>query len=112
MTSSVLGTDISNNNKITINKSDRLEGTYIIGATGTGKSSLIENLILQDINQGIGVCLLDPHGQLTDNVLSRMKKRIEDVILIDLSDRTYVAPFNLFHSEDPTDVFEVENIVS
>ena len=62
MTSSVIGIDTQTGQRIEIPKSFRLQGLYIIGAPGTGKSGLIENLIIQDIEQGLGVGLLDPHG--------------------------------------------------
>jgi len=45
-------------------QASRLQGTYLIGGNGTGKTTLIENLIVQDIEQGMGVCVLDPHGDL------------------------------------------------
>jgi len=54
MTSSVLGVDPFNN-KIRISREERRKSLYILGATGTGKSTLLLNLILQDIAQGIGV---------------------------------------------------------
>src|SRR5947209_11432168 len=96
---------------VNLPQASRREGLYIIGGTGTGKSTLQENLILQDINQGLGVCVLDPHGDLVNAVLSRMKKRLEDVILIDLGSRDYVAGLHLFHCEHPDDAFEAENVV-
>src|SRR5437764_1357453 len=75
---------------IYIPKSSRLQSLYIVGATGTGKSGLIENLIVQDIKQGVGVCVLDPHGgDLIDAVLTRMDRREEDVILLDITDYHY-----------------------
>src|SRR5437588_7259087 len=111
MTFSILGTDTQTSQAVELPQASRREGLYIIGATGTGKSTLLENLILQDINQGLGVCVLDPHGDLVNAVLSRMKKRLEDVVLIDLGSRDYVAGLNLFHCEHPEDPFEAENVV-
>jgi hypothetical protein len=111
MTSSVLGTDTQTNQRVELPQASRREGLYIIGATGTGKSTLLENLILQDINQGLGVCVLDPHGDLVNAVISRMKKRLEDMILIDLGSEEYVAALHLFHCEHPEDPFEAENVV-
>src|SRR5438270_3806414 len=111
MTFSILGTDTQTGQRVELPQTSRREGLYIIGATGTGKSTLLENLILQDINQGLGVCVLDPHGDLVNAVISRMKKRLEDVILIDLGGREYVAALHLFHCEHPDDAFEAENVV-
>ena len=66
--------------------------------------SMIENLILQDINQGLGVGLLDPHGDLTNAILAKMSKRLDDVILLDLADYNFPFGFNLFTCTDPTDL--------
>jgi hypothetical protein len=111
MTFSVLGIDIQTGERIEIPKSSRLQGLYIIGIQGTGKSGLIENLIIQDIKQGMGVCVLDPHGDLINAVLARMDRREEDVILLDITD--YHSPFgiNLFTCSDPTNPLEVQTIV-
>jgi hypothetical protein len=65
---------------------DRRRHTYIIGQTGTGKSALLSNMVLQDINNGEGIGLLDPHGDLVDDILSKIpNERIEDVVLFDPS---------------------------
>src|SRR5438270_11824035 len=50
----------------------RRQGLYIIGATGTGKSGLITNLVLQDIKQGKGVAVLVPHTDLTNSILAQL----------------------------------------
>jgi len=105
VTFSVLGTDTTTNERIELSQSSRREGMYILGATGTGKSTLLENLILQDIKQGLGVCVLDPHGELINSVVSRMNKRLEDVILLDLMDEKYVFGMDLFHCENTADPF-------
>lgn len=66
---------------------DRRRHMYVIGKTGTGKSQLLEEMILQDINGGKGVAVIDPHGDLIDGVLARMPaSRAEDVIYFDPSD--------------------------
>lgn len=68
--------------KIQIN--DRRRHLYIVGQTGTGKSALMENIIEEDIRNGAGVCVIDPHGGLVDAVLSKIPEdRIEDVIYFD-----------------------------
>ena len=55
-----------------------------IGQTGTGKSSLLSSMALQDIKNGEGMGMLDPHGDLIDDILSKMpEERIEDVVLFD-----------------------------
>ncbi|MBI3671610.1 type IV secretion system DNA-binding domain-containing protein [Candidatus Azambacteria bacterium] len=68
-------------------KEDRLRHLYIIGQTGTGKSVSLKNMIQQDIENGDGVCFIDPHGDDLEDILTRIpKERIEDVIVFDPSD--------------------------
>jgi ABC-type branched-subunit amino acid transport system ATPase component len=74
VTFSKLGTDIQTGAYVELPQASRRQGLYIIGANGTGKTGLIENLILQDIEQGLGVGLLDPHGDLTNAILEKMTK--------------------------------------
>lgn len=70
-----------------IQDDDRRRHLYIIGQTGTGKSTLIYNLVAQDILVGKGVGVLDPHGDLVERILSIVPaERAEDVILIDPAD--------------------------
>ncbi len=84
---------------VTFSIEDRLKHTHIIGATGTGKSTLIANLILQDIQKGIGVVLFDPHGDLVDDIIARMPKhRINDVVLIDPADAEYPVGLNILQA--------------
>lgn len=66
---------------------DRMRHTYIIGKTGVGKSELLKEMIKQDINDGKGVCVIDPHGDLVEDTLRYIPaNRAEDVILFDPSD--------------------------
>jgi len=81
----------------------RVRHTHIIGIPGTGKSSLLFNLIRQDIENGAGVAVLDPHGDLIDQLCGIIPEdRIDDVVLVDLSDTGYPVGFNILqaHSED------------
>lgn len=65
---------------------DRLRHMYVIGQTGVGKSSILKNLILQDIRNGDGVCFIDPHGNDVQDILSKIPpERYEDVIYFDPS---------------------------
>lgn len=71
-----------------IKEKDRTRHTYIIGKTGMGKSTLLENMIIQDINNGEGVCVMDPHGSLAEKLLDHIpESRVKDVI--------YFAPFDV-----------------
>ena len=84
---------------VTFGVEERLKHTHIVGATGTGKSTLIANLILQDIEQGIGVVLFDPHGDLVDDIILRIpQSRIHDVVLVDPSDIEYPIGLNILQA--------------
>lgn len=88
--------------EVRLSQEQRVRHTHIIGATGTGKSTLLFNLIRQDIENGEGLAVLDPHGDLIDQILSVIPShRIEDVVLLDLSDPEYSIGFNILsaHSE-------------
>ena len=81
----------------------RVRHTHVIGASGTGKSSLLLNLIRQDIENGDGVAVLDPHGDLIDQILSIIpEERIDDVVLVNPSDVEFPIGFNILqaHSEE------------
>src|SRR6266487_2320621 len=107
-----LGRDIQTGQYVDVPQASRREGLYIIGITGTGKTGLIENLIIQDIKQGRGVCLLDPHGDLTNAVLARIPDRREkDVIYLDITDYHYPFGVNLFACSDLANPIEVQKIV-
>jgi hypothetical protein len=80
----------------------RTRHAHIIGASGTGKSTLLFNLLQQDIENGEGVAVLDPHGDLIDRICGIIPpERIDDVVLVDPSDPEYSVGFNILsaHSE-------------
>ena len=78
-----------------IKRRDRRRHIYTVGKSGVGKSKLLELLIRQDIANGQGVCLIDPHGDLIDNILDFIpKERVDDVVLIDPSDIEFPVSFN------------------
>ena len=69
---------------------------YVIGKTGMGKSTMLENLAIQDIQNGDGVCYIDPHGTDIQTILSRIpKERIDDVIYFDPSRMERVVGLNM-----------------
>lgn len=84
---------------VTTDIGERLKHTHIIGATGTGKSTLIANVLLQDIAKGIGVVLFDPHGDLVEDVIARIpRERLDDVVLLDPSDSEYPISLNILEA--------------
>lgn len=88
-------------NTVTIGIDERLKHTHIIGATGTGKSTLIANLILQDISNSIGITLLDPHGDLVDDIIARVPAhRMQDIVLIDPTDIAFPIGLNILEAHN------------
>ncbi len=72
--------------KIYMSKEDRVRHMYVIGQTGTGKTTILKNMIIQDIHNGDGVCFIDPHGSDINDILANIpKERIDDVIYFDPS---------------------------
>lgn len=79
-----------------ISDEDRRRHVYVIGQTGTGKSNVLKNMIMGDILAGKGAALIDPHGDLVDDVLANMpKSRYRDVIVFDPADRMYPMGLNM-----------------
>ncbi|WP_291208743.1 DUF87 domain-containing protein [Hyphomonas sp.] len=79
---------------VRMSATDRARHLYILGGTGTGKSTLMRQLIRQDIEGGKGVFLLDPHGDLVDEVLCDIPEaRLPDLVLLDAANRDY--PFSI-----------------
>ncbi len=82
---------------------DRLRHLYVIGKSGTGKSSLFVTMLSQDILNGEGVAILDPHGETIENILDRIPdNRVEDVIYFDPSDTENPVGLNLLEIDDPS----------
>tara|TARA_B100000745_G_scaffold270362_1_gene197242 strand:- start:668 stop:3442 length:2775 start_codon:yes stop_codon:yes gene_type:complete len=82
--------------EIYVTKEDRLRHFYIIGQTGTGKTVLMKNMIIQDIEAGAGVCMIDPHGTDIEDVLSAVpSEREQDVIYFDPSRMDRAVGFNM-----------------
>src|SRR2546427_5576091 len=85
-----------------IKRADRRAHMYIIGKTGTGKSTLIANLAHQDILHGEGFALLDPHGDLAEHVLRLVpEERWADLIYFNVPDTTHPLAFNPLESGQP-----------
>jgi hypothetical protein len=78
-----------------IRREDRQRHMYIVGKSGVGKSCLVELLVKNDIDQGLGAAVLDPHGDLVDNILNRIPEhRLKDVVLFDPTDVNFPPSFN------------------
>ncbi|OGI69184.1 hypothetical protein A2824_01905 [Candidatus Nomurabacteria bacterium RIFCSPHIGHO2_01_FULL_42_16] len=85
-----------------IKRADRRQHMYVIGKTGTGKSVLLRNLILQDIANGEGVCVVDPHGELVESILAGIPDhRVKDVVYFNPADADFPIGFNVMEMPDP-----------
>ena len=92
------------NRKVALRAGDRFRHTYMIGKTGTGKSTLYQNMAVQDINEGHGICFVDPHGEAIDWILERIpKSRLEDVIIFDPSLEDVAPGLNLLEWSTPAE---------
>ena len=87
----------------TKNGNDRLRHMYLIGKTGAGKSTMLNLMITQDIINGHGVGVLDPHGETIDEVLKKIPdNRVDDVVVFDPSDADNPIGLNLLEIDDPS----------
>src|ERR1039457_6011762 len=88
--------------KFGIKAKDRTKHVYVIGKTGMGKSTMLENMAIQDIQNGAGMAFIDPHGKTADLLLEYVpKERIRDVIHIAPFDTDFPISFNVLESVDP-----------
>ena len=86
--------------KVTLSHDQRMRHMHVLGATGTGKSTLLLNLIMQDLSHDVGLTVLDPHGDLIESILERVpEKRYDDVILFDPGDEQYPVGFNILETK-------------
>ncbi len=85
--------------KFGIKSDDRRRHVYIIGKTGMGKTSMIENMAIQDIQNGKGVGFVDPHGEAAEELLDFVpSSRINDVVYINPADLNFPVAFNVMES--------------
>ncbi|HVX51899.1 MAG TPA: DUF87 domain-containing protein [Chitinophagaceae bacterium] len=78
-----------------IKNADRLRHIYVIGKTGVGKSTLLLNMAISDIQKGKGCCILDPHGDIAEKILDYVpKESLEDVVYFNVTDTEHLIAFN------------------
>jgi len=84
-----------------IKRDDRRRHVYIIGKTGMGKTTLLENMIISDIIHGEGCCYIDPHGDTAEKILNYIpSSRVNDVVYINPSDSDFPIAFNILEAVD------------
>src|SRR5512147_252702 len=106
-----LGTDLDSGDPVVLPDQTRDLGVTVLGQTGYGKTTLLEQLILQDIAQGTSVIVIDAHGDLTQRILSLAQVKDENLLLLEVWED---APFrlNLFDCPDPSSAVAVDRTVS
>jgi hypothetical protein len=84
-----------------IKQDDRSKHTYVIGKSGMGKSTLLENMAVQDIQSGQGICFIDPHGGTAEKLLQYVPEhRVKDVLYFAPFDLQYPISFNVLENVD------------
>jgi len=91
--------------KIHMLRDDRTRHQYIIGKSGAGKSVFLTFLARQDVKAGDGVCVIDPHGDLVEDILEYVpKERVKDVIVFNPSDQTRPMGLNMLEASTPEEM--------
>ncbi|MBI2416282.1 MAG: type IV secretion system DNA-binding domain-containing protein [Candidatus Kerfeldbacteria bacterium] len=99
---------------VRIKRADRQRHLYVIGQTGSGKSVMLSSLAIQDINNGEGVCVIDPHGDLVEDVLEHIPKhRADDVVIFNPGDIERPVGLNMLeYDTDEQKDFAVQEMVA
>lgn len=85
-----------------IKTDDRRRHMYVIGKTGMGKTTMMENMAIQDIRNGKGICYIDPHGDSIAKILDFIPNdRINDVVYFNPADQDFPIALNILESVDP-----------
>lgn len=85
-----------------IKRTDRRQHMYVIGKTGVGKSAFLKNMALQDIKNGEGLAIIDPHGEFVEEILDNIpQERMKDVVYFNPADTEYPVSFNILEVSDP-----------
>jgi CxxC-x17-CxxC domain-containing protein len=90
------------NQKFGIRRPDRRQHMYVIGKTGTGKTQFLKNMALQDVENGEGLAVIDPHGEFVEEILESIPRhRMKDVVYFNPADMEYPVSFNIMDVQDP-----------
>lgn len=99
---------------IYLSQNDRRRHLYVIGQTGTGKSTLLQEMAKQDVRNGHGLCFIDPHGEAIADILTAVpKERAEDVVYFDPSDTERPFGLNMLEYNKPEErTFVINEIIN
>ena len=90
---------------VSVSNDDRAFHTYVVGKTGVGKSTFLKQLLIQEIQNGAGVGLIDPHGDLATELLEHIPRtRFQDVVYFNPADPTHSAPLNILKASPRPDL--------
>jgi len=85
-----------------IKRNDRRQHAYVVGKTGVGKTAFLKNMALQDIENGEGLAIIDPHGEFVEEVLDSIPAhRMNDVVYFNPADMDHPVSFNIMEVADP-----------
>jgi hypothetical protein len=101
----VIGTDSKSGRDISITQKAKQQGTLLLGNNGTGKTNLLKTMITADVQNGLGLCLIEPHGDLTSEILGAVPRhRLNDIVYLDIED--WSAPFglNIYEVPEPRNI--------
>lgn len=85
-----------------IKRRDRRQHMYVLGKSGTGKSAMLKNMIIQNVKNGEGLAVVDPHGELVEDILELIpKERQDDVVYFNPADTDFHIGFNVLEVPDP-----------
>lgn len=95
-------------------RQDRRRHLYVVGQTGTGKSTFMEEMAIQDIKNGEGVAIVDPHGELVEHILANIPKdRVDDVVIFEPFDMERPMGLNMLEYDTPEQKdFAVQEMIS
>ncbi|MBI4094402.1 MAG: type IV secretion system DNA-binding domain-containing protein [Candidatus Liptonbacteria bacterium] len=96
-------TDFRNTNRLFgVKRRDRRQHMYVVGKTGCGKTALLHNMVVQDITNGEGLCVIDPHGEFAESLLTKIpEERVHDIVYFNPADADYHLGFNPLEMTDP-----------
>jgi CxxC-x17-CxxC domain-containing protein len=88
--------------KFGIKRADRRQHMYVVGKTGVGKTGFLKNMALQDIENGQGLAIIDPHGEFVEEILESIPPhRMNDVVYFNPADMQFPVSFNIMEASDP-----------